>query len=108
MFSPARPSSSVCLSVSVWFLIFIITTLIIHHPFTLSLQAQHLPFQQILLHLNTSSTLDCFHDHGIHYCTWTAFSHAVCTIASKSMPDTPTALSLVLTDLVFFGIIPVS
>jgi len=51
MFSPARPSSSVCLSVSVWFLIFIITTLIIHHSFTLSLQAQHLPFQQILLTL---------------------------------------------------------
>jgi len=33
----------------------IITTLIIHHSFTLSLQAQNLPFQQILL------TLDFFY-----------------------------------------------
>jgi len=42
----------------------IITTLIIHHSFTLSLQAQNLPFQQILPHLSTSSTLDCLCDHG--------------------------------------------
>jgi len=37
-----------------------ITTLIIHHSFTLSLQAQNLPFQQIL------PTLDFFylHDNG--------------------------------------------
>jgi len=43
----------------------IITTLIIHHSFILSLQAQNLPFQQILPTLGaSSSTLDCLHDHG--------------------------------------------
>ena len=36
----------------------IITTLIIHHSFTLSLQAQNLPFQQILF------TLDFFYLPG--------------------------------------------
>jgi len=46
-------SSLVCQLISI-----ITTTLIIHHSFTLSLQAQNLPFQQIL------PTLDFFHDNG--------------------------------------------
>ena len=42
----------------------IITTLIIHHSFTLSLQAQNLPFQQILPTLDFFYLLDCLHDNG--------------------------------------------
>jgi len=42
----------------------IITTLIIHHSFTLSLQAQTLPFQQILPTLNFFYLPDCLHDNG--------------------------------------------
>jgi len=51
-------SSFTCQLISV-----IITTLIIHHSFTLSLQAQNLPFQQILTTLILLLHLDCFHDH---------------------------------------------
>ena len=43
-------------------LISIITTLIIHHSFTLLLQAQNLPFQQILPTLDFFYLLDCLHD----------------------------------------------
>jgi len=41
----------------------IIITLIIHHSFTLSLQAQNLPFQQILPNLDFFYLLDCLHDN---------------------------------------------
>ena len=51
-------SSVICQLISI-----ITTTLIIHHSFTLSLQAQNLPFQQIL------STLDFFHlPAGVSIC----------------------------------------
>jgi len=40
------------------------TTLIIHHSFTLSLQAQNLPFQQILPTLDFFYLPDCLHDNG--------------------------------------------
>ena len=42
----------------------IITAVIIHHSFSLSLQAQNLPFQQILLTLNFFYLSDCLHDNG--------------------------------------------
>ena len=42
----------------------IITTLIIHHSFTLSLQAQNLPFQQIRPTLDFFYLPDCLHDSG--------------------------------------------
>jgi len=43
----------------------IIATLIIHHSFTFSLQAQNLPFQQILPTLTfLLYSLDCLHDNG--------------------------------------------
>jgi len=42
----------------------IITTLIIHHSFTLSLQAQNLPFQQILPTVDFFYLPDCLHDNG--------------------------------------------
>ena len=42
----------------------IITTVIIHHSFTLSLQAHNLPFQQILPTLDFFYLLDCLHDNG--------------------------------------------
>ena len=42
----------------------IITTLIIHHSFTLSLQAQNLPFHQILPTLDFFYLPDCLHDNG--------------------------------------------
>ena len=51
-------SSFTCQLISV-----IITTLVIHHAFTLSLQAQNLPFQQSLPTL-ILLPLDCLHDHG--------------------------------------------
>ena len=47
-------SSFTCQLISV-----IITTLIIHHSFTLSLQAQNLPFQQILPTVHFFYLLDC-------------------------------------------------
>ena len=37
----------------------IIPTLVIHHSFTLSLQAQNLPFQQILPTIDSFYLLDC-------------------------------------------------
>jgi len=40
------------------------TTLIIDHSFTLSLQAQNLPFQQILPTLDFFYLPDCLHDNG--------------------------------------------
>ena len=40
-----------------------ITTLIIHHSFSLSLQAQNLPFQQILPTLDFFYLPDCIHDN---------------------------------------------
>ena len=43
-----------------------ITTLIIHHSFTLSFQAQNLPFQQILPTLDFFYLPDCLHDNGTH------------------------------------------
>ena len=46
------------------FISIIITTLIIHHSFTLSLQAQNLPFQQILPTLDFFYLPDCLHDYG--------------------------------------------
>ena len=52
-------SSFTCQLISI-----IITTLIIHHPFTLSLQAQNLPFQQILPTLDFFYLPDCLHDNG--------------------------------------------
>jgi len=52
-------SSSTCQPISV-----IIPALIIHHSFTLSLHAQHLPFQQILLTLDFFYLLDCLHENG--------------------------------------------
>jgi len=54
-------SSFICQVISV-----IITTLIIHHSFTLSLQAQNLPFQQILFTLDFFYLPDCLHDNGTH------------------------------------------
>ena len=42
----------------------IITTLITHHSFTFSLQAQNLPFQQILPTLDFFYLPDCLHDNG--------------------------------------------
>ena len=43
----------------------IITTLIIRHSFTLSLQAQNLPFQQILPTLDFFYLPDCFMTTGL-------------------------------------------
>jgi len=51
-------SSFTCQLISI-----IITTLIIHHSFTLSLQAQNLPFQQILPNLDFCYLPDCLHDN---------------------------------------------
>ena len=42
----------------------IISTLVIHHSFTLSLQAQNLPFQQILPTVDFFYLPDCLHDNG--------------------------------------------
>ena len=52
-------SSFTCQLISI-----IITTLIIHHSFTLSLQALNLPFQQILPTLDFFYLPDCLHDNG--------------------------------------------
>jgi len=52
-------SSFTCQLISI-----IITTLIIYHSFTLSLQAQNLPFQQILSTVDFFYLLDCLHDNG--------------------------------------------
>ena len=53
-------SSFTCQLISI-----IITTLIIHHSFTFSLQAQNLPyFQQILSTLDLFYLPDCLHDNG--------------------------------------------
>ena len=52
-------SSFTCQLISI-----IITTLIIHHSFTLSLQAQNVPFQQILPTLDFFYLPDCLHDNG--------------------------------------------
>jgi len=52
-------SSSTCQPISL-----IIPTLVIHHSFTLSLQAQNLPFQQILPTLDFFCLLNCLHDNG--------------------------------------------
>jgi len=52
-------SSFTCQLISV-----IIPTLVIHHSFTLSLQAQNLPFQQILPTLDLFYLSDCLHDNG--------------------------------------------
>ena len=52
-------SSFTCQLISI-----IITTLTIHHSFTLSLQAQNLPFQQILPTLDFFYLPDCLHDNG--------------------------------------------
>jgi len=52
-------SSFTCQLISI-----IITTFIIHHYFALSLQAQNLPFQQILPTLDFFYLLDCLHDNG--------------------------------------------
>ena len=52
----------------------IIPTLIVHHSFTLSVQAQNLPFQQILPTLNTSSTLDYLHRTGLNHASRFIFS----------------------------------
>jgi len=43
----------------------IIPTLVIHHSFTLSLQAQNLPFQQILPTLDFFYLLDCLTITGL-------------------------------------------
>jgi len=51
-------SSSTCQPVSL-----IIPALIIHHFFTLPIQAQNLPFQQILPTLDFFYLLDCLHDN---------------------------------------------
>ena len=46
-------------------ILLIIATLSIHHSFTLLLQAQNLPFQQILPTLTfLLYSLDCLHDNG--------------------------------------------
>ena len=52
-------SSLTCQLISI-----IITSLIIHHSFTLSLQAQNLPLQQILPTLDFFYLLDSLHDNG--------------------------------------------
>jgi len=52
-------SSLICQLISI-----ITTTLVIHHSFTLSLQAQNLPFQQILPTLDFFHLPDCLHDNG--------------------------------------------
>jgi len=52
-------SSFTCQLISI-----IIPTLVIHHFITLSLQAQHLPFQQILPTLDFFYLPDCLHDNG--------------------------------------------
>ena len=49
----------------------IITTLIIHHSFTLLLQAQNLPFQQILSTLDFFYLPDCLHDKLTTGLDWT-------------------------------------
>ena len=55
----------------------IIATVSIHHSFTLSLEAQNLPFQQILPTLTfLLYSLDCLHDDGtgpvflLHFCSF--------------------------------------
>jgi len=45
----------------------IITILIIHHSFTLSLQTPNLHVQQIFPTLKNTSTLDCLHDHRTYH-----------------------------------------
>ena len=54
-------SSFACQLISI-----IITTLIIHHSFTLSLQAQNLPFQSILPTLDFFYLPDYLHDNGTY------------------------------------------
>ena len=44
--------------------LFIITTLIVHHSFTLSLQANNLPFEQILPTLSLLLPTGLPHDNG--------------------------------------------
>jgi len=63
-FSSASPVISRLTSFTCQLISVIITTLIIHHSFTLSLKSQNHTFSTNPSHLNTSSTLDCFHDHG--------------------------------------------
>jgi len=60
-------SSFTCQLISI-----IITTLIIHHSFTFSLQTQNLPFLQIFPTLDFFYLLDCLHDSG------TGFSSVFC------------------------------
>ena len=48
------------------------TPLIIHHSFTISLQAQNLPFQQILPTLDFFYLLDCLTITGSD---WTYYAH---------------------------------
>ena len=56
----ASPFLSRCTSSSTYQLISVmIHTLVIHHSFTLSLQAQKLPFQQILATVDFFYLLDC-------------------------------------------------
>ena len=64
-------SVSLTILVSIHLLIYLSTHLshhpalvVIHHSFTLSLQAQNLPFQQILSTLDFFYLLDCLHDNG--------------------------------------------
>jgi len=59
-FSSRFTSSSTSQLISV-----IIHTLVIHHSFTLSLQAQNLPFQQILSTVDFFSLLDCLTITGL-------------------------------------------
>jgi len=72
--SPLESTSTIissAQSILSWFISFtsqpisvIITTLIMHHSFTFSLQAQNPPFQQILPTLTFLYSVDCFRDHG--------------------------------------------
>ena len=79
-------SSFTCQLISV-----IITTLIIHHSFTLSLQAQNLPFQQILPTLHFFYLPDCLHDKPLR-------STRSSSVVTLSRPPT---ISLKITDRSF-------
>jgi len=62
-------SSLICQLISI-----ITTTLIIHHSFTVSLQAQNLPFQQMLSTLDFFHLPDCLHDNGTEPdLSWSSF-----------------------------------
>ena len=68
----ASPVMSRLTSFSCQLISVIITTLVTHHSFTISLQAQNLPFQKIPSHLNTS------HSPGLPSESWGRTGLIVC------------------------------